>query len=114
MGHWLGQNADQFRFQFDYKPLKNLNIKLYNEWTRKGGLEDIYYAYKEIVNLPFLYSPLRKDYRLGLECSYEYMHDLFLKGTYEFSNISDEDINRTPLIYLGKKHKLSLLISYGL
>lgn len=115
LGHWLGQNADQIRFQIDYQILRGLKVKTFLEFIRKGGMEEIYYAYKGIneKDLPFLYPPLRKENRLGLEISYEYMHDLFIKGTYTYSNISDSDLLRTPLFQFGRKNSFSLTMNYG-
>ncbi len=82
LGHWLGQNADQFRVQLNYQLLRGLKFKIFVELIRKGGLDEIYFAYKGIdnKNLPFLYSPLRKDRRFGLDITYEYRHSLILQG----------------------------------
>lgn len=114
LGDWLGQNAEQFRIQFDYIPLRGLNLNLWSEWIRKGGLKDIYYAYVDILNLPFLYSPLRKDFRLGFEASYEIYHDLFTHLSCEFSDVSDQDPLRTPNWQLGKISSFGFSIYYGL
>jgi len=114
LGDWLGQNAEQLRIQFDFKPVRAINLKLYSEWIRKGGLKDIYYAYVDILNLPFLYAPLRKDYNLGIDASYEIYHDLFTHLFYEFSDISDQDPLRTPDWQLGKTSSFGISIYYGL
>lgn len=116
LGHWLGQNADQFRIQFDYRPVRGLKFEAYFENTRKGGLDDIYYAYAGMdkFDKPFLYSPTREDKYFGLNCRYEYMHDLVLKGNYIYSEIKDEDPDRTPEYLLGKNHSFSLTLYYGM
>ena len=81
LGHWLGQNADQFRVQLNYQLLRGLKFKAFAELIRKGGLDEIYYAYKGMdeKDLPFLYSPVRNDKRFGIDVTYEYMHDLVLQ-----------------------------------
>src|SRR3989339_1327092 len=116
LGNWLGQNADQLRLQFDYQLLRGLKFKAFAERIRKGGLNEIYFAYKEYDTkiFPFLYSPLRKENRIGLDITYEYMHDLFLRGTFTYSDIDDTDIIRTQQFLLGKKSSFSLSLYYGL
>ncbi len=116
LGHWLGQNADQFRVQLDYQLLRGLKFKVFAELIRKGGLDEIYFAYKGMgeKDLPFLYSPLRKDERFGIDVTYEYMHDLILQGTYSYSSIKDEDILRTQKFLLGQKNSFSLTLYYGM
>jgi hypothetical protein len=80
LGHWIGQNSDQLRIELAYRLLRGLKFNLYIERLRKGGLEEIYYAYQgsDEIDLPFLYSPLRVDKTLGLNIRFEYMI-LFLK-----------------------------------
>jgi len=116
LGHWLGQNADQLRIQFDYQFLRGLKFKAFIERIRKGGLDEVYYAYKGIdeKSLPFLYSPVRMENRFGLDITYEYSHDLFLKGTFTYSDISDTDITRTQSFLIGTKKSFSFSIYYGL
>jgi hypothetical protein len=114
LGDWLGQNADQLRIQADYKYNRPLTIHLYLERLRKGGLTDIAAAYFSTISEPFLYGPLRKDFRMGLNLDYEIIHDLNVAGSYEYSQITDEDKTRTPEYLLGDKNSLSLTISLGL
>lgn len=64
LGDWLGQNADQFRIQADYKYNRPLTVHLYIERLRKGGLADISIAYFSSVSEPFLYGPLEKTIAL--------------------------------------------------
>ena len=114
LGHWMGENADHLKIQFDYILLRGLRFALYAERLRKGGLNDILGAYKERVYVPFLSGALRKDYRYGLKVSYEIFHDLFVRTEYEFSYVTDEDKSRTPLYLPGKKHNFFVLVNYGL
>lgn len=93
LGHWLGQNADQIRMELNYQALRGLRFMIFIEKLRKGGLDDIYYAYHDIKNngRSFLYGPLRKEYRTGLSVNYEYQHDLHIGMKYTYSDIKDED-----------------------
>ncbi len=112
LGHWIGQNADQFRVQFNYQPIRGLRTQLYTELLRKGGLDHIKYAYDSLVE-PFLYAPVRNDFYLGLDASYEIIHELFLEGSYRYSDITDEDVNRTENFMLGSKSYFSIGFRYG-
>jgi len=114
LGHWLGQNADQWRFQIDYRPVRGLKLKVYTELIRKGRLNDIYYNYYGQIREPFLLSPVRKEKRFSFEASYEIIHDLFADGYYTYSNVKDEDLTRTPEFLLGKKHSFGITVHYGL
>lgn len=116
LGHWLGQNADQFRVQFNFSHLRGLKYKLYYERIRKGLEADIARAYKPekygVVN--FLESPVRNDNRLGIDITYEWIHDLKSRLYFEYSDISDEDAARTPKYLLGKVTSFGVILSYGL
>ncbi|NUN07790.1 MAG: hypothetical protein HUU54_01280 [Ignavibacteriaceae bacterium] len=116
LGHWLGQNADQLRLQFNYSHMRGLKYKLYFERVRKGIEADIARAYKPekygVVN--FLESPLREDYRYGIDVTYEWIHDLKSRLYFEYSDISDEDASRTPKYLLGKVTSFGFGLSYGL
>lgn len=114
LGHWIGQNADQFRVQFDYRFIRPIHLSVYFEIVRKGGLLDTYYAYEAMTALPFLYPPLRRDYRTGLFASYEALHDLFIRAEYNYSDIEDEKSDRTLSFLTGAKHNFSLNFFYGL
>jgi hypothetical protein len=100
--------------QFDYSFLRGLRFSLYGELVRKGGLKSITVAYESKEYQPFLYGPVRKDFRTGLDVSYEIIHDAFLTGYYEYSSIKDENKSRTPLWQLGSKHSFGIDLSYGL
>lgn len=116
LGHWMGQNAAQFRVQLNYQLLRGLKFQLFTEFISKGGLDEIYYAYAGMdeIDLPFLYSPLRKENRIGFDVSYEYMHDLILKCMYTYSDITDEDSQRAPVFMIGSKNSFSISLYYSL
>jgi hypothetical protein len=115
MGHWLGQNADQIRLQLDYQLIRGLKFRLFAERLRKGGMDEIYYAYEGSgeKEFEFLYSPVRTEKRIGLDVSYQYIHDLVIKASYAYSDITDEE-DREPLFLIGTKNNLSITLFYGL
>ena len=114
LGHWIGQNADLLSIEFKYSFLRGLNISLLGQIFRKGGLGDIYIAYHDPPDLPFLYAPKRTETKIELQADYEILHNLYLQGRYRFSDISDEKVGRTLDFRLGKKNSYSLALSYGL
>jgi len=115
LGHWIGQNADQLRFQVNYSQIRGLRHFAYLEWVRKGIEADIAIAYnsKKYGIVEFLQGPLRKDFRFGLETTWEPYHEVKLRGYYELSMISDEDPARTPNYMRGTQHAFGLIASYG-
>ncbi len=116
LGHWIGQNADLLRIQFDYTFMRGLRTKVFAEFVRKGEEEDIIKAYKlnEFEPVRFLNGRMRKDTRLGLHAEYEPMHDLKFKTWIEYTDITDEVPGRTPSWQLGQNISFGLLWSYGL
>ena len=115
LGHWIGQNADQLRFQVNYSHIRGLRHFAYLEWVRKGVEGDIAIAYNTTKYgiVEFLQGPLRKDFRFGLETTWEPYHEVKLRGYYELSMISDEDPARTPNYMRGTQHAFGLIASYG-
>lgn len=116
LGHWIGQNADHLRIQFDYTVIRGLRTKAFAEFVRKGEEEDIIKAYRlnEFEPVRFLNGRMRKDTKLGLHAEYEPMHDLKFKTWFEYTDISDEVPGRTPTWQLGQNISFGLLWSYGL
>lgn len=113
LGHYIGQNSDQIYLQADYRFRPNLVLRGSFTYTRNGGMGDINDQYKEIQE-PFLYGKVRKETILGLELQYEPYHDVFGKLRFESSNVSDQDITRTPLYQIGTFTNIFASIQYGL
>lgn len=115
LGHWLGQNSDQLRIQLNYQLLRGLKFMLYGEKIRKGGMDEIFYAYDDIntSGRSFLYGLIRKESRIGLSASYEYMHNLIAQLKYTYSDISDENIDRLNSLENSKNY-FSLSVFYNL
>jgi len=113
LGHYIGQNADHLFLQFDYRLMRGLELKLWGELIRQGGFEDISQQYSD-PGEPFLYGLRRNETNLGLEITYEYVHDLSGRISYQYSDITDEDGSRTPGFMMGKQHSFSVGFYYGL
>jgi hypothetical protein len=115
LGHWIGGNADLLTVRLDYQVLRGLRVSLEGERFRKGGMMDVIInAYKKRKEVPFLYSPVRVEKSLTLSARYEPIYDLVGELYYQYSNISDEDKQRTPNWQLGARHGFGVGVRYGL
>jgi hypothetical protein len=115
LGDWMGQNADQWKLQFNYKPIRAIEVICSVEKLRKGGLADINAEYASGVQPPsFMSGPLRKDYDFQLACTYEPFHEAFVNAYYTYSSITDQQLLRTPGFMLGDKNSFGVTVSYGL
>jgi len=113
LGHYIGQNADQIFAQVDYRFMRGLETKIWGEYIRRGGFTSIENQYQD-PGEPFLYGLRRNETNIGFEISYEYLHDLFGKVYYQYSNVTDEDIARTPVWELGRNHSFGISLYYGM
>ncbi|HOJ19240.1 MAG TPA: capsule assembly Wzi family protein [Ignavibacteriaceae bacterium] len=114
LGHWTGQNSDNIKLAVMYQPVSRLNLTLFAENFRKGGLKDISRAYDNAKEKQdFLYAPVRKDFRLGLNARYEVIHELFADFDYRYTSVTDEDVKRTLDFQLGSKHNFTVSMGYG-
>jgi hypothetical protein len=76
LGDWIGQNADLFFVQGNYRPRRNLTLSVQFESLRKGGKEATHYQY-ELPTPEFLYGPEIKKQSYGIAAQYEPLRDLF-------------------------------------
>lgn len=113
LGHYIGQNADQIFVQLDYHFMRGLETKFWGEHIRRGSMIAIANQY-ELPGEAFLYGLRRNETNIGLEVSYEYLHDLFGKIYYQYSNVTDEDKTRTPAWELGANHEFGVRVQYGM
>jgi hypothetical protein len=113
MGHYIGQNSDQIYFDVSYKFFDGLDVTVSGDYTRNGGFSDIKNQYSP-PGEKFLYGPVRKILRLGSEINFNYLENIFVKLEYDFYDVKDEDVMRTPDWQLGKNHFVSLRLFYGL
>ncbi len=112
LGHWIGSNADQFYIEYKQSILRGLKLKLWGEHIRKGQKE----LPKEQYDLPypkFLYGEKLLMTNVGLTLNYEVLHNLSGQISFTYSNISDENILRTPDYQLGRKTSFGLSLGYG-
>lgn len=113
LGHWIGSNSDMIYFAYKQNVIRGLWFKLSGWYFRKGQTE----LPEEQYQLPYpatLFGARRSDGRISLEVSWQPIHNLFAKGYYNYSNISDEEEGRTPEFMIGTFNNFGLAVYYGL
>lgn len=113
LGHWIGSNSDMIYLSYRQNILRGLWLKLSGWYFRKGQTE----LPEEQYQLPYpstLYGARRNDRRISLEISWQPVHNLFAKGYYNYSNISDEEEGRTPDFMIGTFNNFGFAVYYGL
>jgi hypothetical protein len=112
LGHYIGQNADQLYMELLYTPSYKTYIKLFGEAIRRGGFGNIKNQY-DTVGEPFLYGPRMNETNLGIEASYEFLYNTYVRASYEYTKLTDQDLTRTPSWMQGVSHSLAFSVSYG-
>ena len=113
LGHWIGSNSDMIYLSYRQNILRGLSIKLSGWYFRKGQTE----VPKQQYELPYpstLYGARRNDKRINLEMTWQPVHDLFVRGYYAYSDISDEEEGRTEKFMLGANNNFGIAVYYGL
>ena len=112
LGHWIGSNSDIIFFSYKQNILRGLNVKISGWYFRKGQTEKPEEQYQSPYP-PALYGSRRIDKNLSLTASWQPFHNLNLKGYYSYSDISDEEVNRTPDFMIGLNNNFGFAVSYG-
>jgi len=113
LGHWIGSNADLIYASYEQMILRGLKFKLSSYYFRKGQTEPPEQQYQ----LPYpstLYGERRNDFKVTFSGSWQPIHNLFLNAFYQYSDISDQEIGRTPEFELGAHNNVGIALYYGL
>lgn len=113
LGHWIGSNADMIYASYKQNILRGLSFKLSCYYYRKGQTESPEAQY-QLPYPPTLYGERRNDFNLAISCSWQPIRDLFFNGFYNFSDISDQEIGRTPSFKLGAHNNFGFAAYYGM
>jgi len=113
LGYWTGSNSDLFYFYFSKKIIRGLSLKISGEYIRKGQRELPVQQY-QLPYPDFLFGTRMKQRNASVELSYEILHQLFGRGFYQYSYITDQDPLRTPQYKLGVNHSFGIMLAYGL
>jgi len=112
LGHWIGSNAHQFYAEYNQSFLRGLRMRIWGEYVQKGQKE----LPEEQYTLPYpelLYGDKLTMTSLGLNLSYEILHNLFGQLYFTYSNTTDENELRTPEYQLGRKYSVGVSFGYG-
>lgn len=113
LGHWVGSNSDIFYLSYRQNILRGLSAKLSAWYFRKGQTELPEQQYQS----PYpstLYGARRTNKEFNLEITWQPVHNLFFKGYYKYSDISDEEAERTEDFMLGSNNNFSFTLCYGI
>ncbi|MBK9099365.1 MAG: hypothetical protein IPM14_14865 [bacterium] len=113
LGHWVGSNSDIFYASYRQNILRGLYAKLSGWYFRKGQTE----LPEQQYQLPYpstLYGARRTDKVFNLEITWQPVHNLFVKGYYNYADISDEEQGRTQEFMLGSINNFGFAVFYGM
>lgn len=113
LGHWTGSNSDIIYLSYRQNILRGLSAKLSGWYFRKGQTEEPEQQYQ----LPYpstLYGARRTDKRICLEVTWQPYHNLYARGYYCYSDITDNEVGRTPEFMLGTNNNFGLSFFYGM
>ncbi len=85
LGHYIGQNADQFYTNINWRPIRALLVSAFYDYVRRGSKTDVQKEY-ELPSLPFLYGDVQRGTTKGFSIRYEYFHDLVGKCDFYWQN----------------------------
>jgi len=95
LGHWMGNNADQMYASLTYRFMRGLQATLWGQYIRKGEAGTGDQQQHQQPQPPFLFG-LQTNYTyLGLSASYELIHELFVKGEFQYINTSEEQSDKS-------------------
>jgi hypothetical protein len=113
MGHWAGSNSDIFYLSYRKNILRGLDVKISGWYFRRGQTEEPIQQYQQPYP-PTLYGARRTEKKISLLVSWQPFHNLYIKGNYDYSDISDEEEGRTPEFMLGSYNNFGFSFFYGL
>ncbi len=112
LGNWIGSNGDITYIKYSQNLMRGLTVNLWGNYVRKGSIPAPIQQYE--LPYPSTLFGLRKIQKeFGFEVCYEIVNNGWYKLYYNYSNISDQDINRTPSYLLGVNKSIGFSISYA-
>jgi hypothetical protein len=110
LGHYLKDNSREWFAALDYRPVRTLDVSLYFIDAIRGP------DYTEL-GTPRLGNPPLKtiswhNTSAGLKASCQIINDLYVWGSFVYSNISG-DARWSPAYFYGRKNTLNLGVTYG-
>jgi hypothetical protein len=112
LGNWIGNNGDILYSKYTQNFLRGLSADLWGDLIRLGSEPAPEQQYK-LPYPPTLFGLRKSQLEFGFEASYEIINECWFKLFFNYSNISDQDLSRTPEYLLGVNKSLGFSISYG-
>jgi hypothetical protein len=110
LGHYLKDNSREWYLAFDYRPVRTLDIKIWFSDAIRGP------DYTELgvsrLGNPPLDSINWRNTSFGIRGSYQIINDLYVWGSYVYSDISG-DVRWGPGYFQGIKNTLNVGMTYG-
>jgi len=110
LGHYLKDNSREWYVALDYRPLRAMEIKLFfidavrgPDFTELGGSR---------LGNPPLDSINWQNTSFGIKASYQIINDLYVWGSYVYSDISG-DVRWAPEYFQGVKNTLNVGVTIG-
>lgn len=113
LGHWIGSNSDMLYLSYRQNIFRGLRVQLSGWYFRKGQTKLPEEQYQSPYP-PTLYGTRRTEKKINLEITWQPVHNLYIKGQYNHSEISDEETTRTQEFMLGTNNNFSFALYYGL
>ncbi|MGA9291223.1 MAG: capsule assembly Wzi family protein, partial [Ignavibacteriaceae bacterium] len=95
LGHWMGNNGDLVYSSFKYRFIRGLQVSVWGQYIRKGGMPDPKYGWSPVTppTLPYpnFLSGLRTNYLYGgFDIKYEIINNLFARFNLQTTKIKSE------------------------
>ncbi len=110
LGHYLMDNAREFYFAIDSRPIRGLNIHLSYTHAQKGP--DYTITGSDRLGLPFMKTVEWENKTLALKASYEAINDGFVFAEFLFRDITGEE-SYTPEFWYGRTSTVSVGVNFG-
>ncbi len=110
LGHYLKDNSREWYVAIDYRPVRTLNIRVWftdavrgPDYTELGGSR---------LGNPPLEIIIFRNTSIGVKGSYQVINDLYVWGSYVYSDISG-DVRWSPGYFQGIKNTLNAGVTLG-
>ena len=98
LGHYLGDNAQQFYAYIGYKPIRKVDIKLSYTKDQKGNDYDyVRRNTKQTLSQPILKDIVWENDLVSLQATYEVFPNAYAVVNLEYNNARGHDVTSTPI-----------------
>lgn len=101
LGHYLGENAQEFYGEITWRPLRRLKTRLFGVWAEKGPEHEyeIVLGNANVTGLDFMESTDWRSVELGFRVDYEIIHDARVYLGAAYRSISGNPVYAHPYFY---------------